>query len=111
VIGRRSSVIDRSEPPRKPSAVSCDATVDPVGNPHPTGSTKRKGHRRGTRKSGQGLADGGGAPEDLPALVDQVQLFAAVLARDTRKARFQVRPLEGNEIKPLPMISPVDPPG
>jgi hypothetical protein len=33
----------------------------------------------GAWKPGQGLADGGGSREDLTALVDQMQLFAAAL--------------------------------
>jgi len=111
VIGRRSSVIDRSEPPRKPSAVPCDPPVDPVGNTHPAGSKKRKRHRRGTRKSGQGLADSGGAREDLPALVDQVKLFKTPLLREAPKTSFQVGFLKWNQLEPLCLIPPVDPPG
>jgi len=37
------------------------------------------------RETGKGFMHGGSARKDLSPLVDQVQLFATALARDTRK--------------------------
>jgi hypothetical protein len=72
---------------------------------------KGKGHHGGGGEPGQGLADGGGAREDLSAFVDQVKLFKTPLPREAPKTSFQVGFLKRNQVEPLCPIPPVDPPG
>ena len=105
-IGRRSS-----NPSRKPSAVPCHPPVAPVGEPHASRNAERKGRQGGAREPGQGLADSGGAREDLPPLVEQVELVKTPRARYAREACLEARLLKSDQFEPPRPITPVDPPG
>jgi len=72
---------------------------------------EREVHHRYTREPGQGFADSGGARENTPPLVDQVKLFKTPLLREAPKTSFQVGFLKWNQLEPLCLIPPVDPPG
>lgn len=62
-------------------------------------------------KSCKDLTHRSGAGENVPLLVDQMELVAAVCSRYSREAFFQVGFLERNQHEPFFSILPVDPPG
>lgn len=85
--------------------------IDPVCQPRAARHVKGETEEGSAGESREGLADGSGACKNLIPLINQMKLFTAACWRYAWKPVFQVRLLGGDQLEPLPAISPVDPPG
>ena len=68
-----------TKPLGEPPTVSCDPPVGSVPEPHATWDMQGECHEERAGQPGEDLTGRDGASENIPLLVDQVQLFTAAL--------------------------------